>query len=106
VIVTHGYEAVMVRWLREQGLDACAFETEFTGEEGASAGDDPADARMHEVRDSLAGHRCEPDRRGRPRARRIDRTWIGLRTNRAIASRCKVCRALRRAGRATSTTQA
>jgi putative mRNA 3-end processing factor len=29
VIVTHGYEAVMVRWLREQGLDAGAFRTEF-----------------------------------------------------------------------------
>ncbi|MEO7853969.1 MAG: ligase-associated DNA damage response exonuclease [Rubrivivax sp.] len=29
VIVTHGYEAVMVRWLREQGLRASAFKTEF-----------------------------------------------------------------------------
>ncbi len=29
VIVTHGYEAVMVRWLREQGLEAGAFETEY-----------------------------------------------------------------------------
>ena len=29
VIVTHGYEAVMVRWLREQGLDAGAFRTEY-----------------------------------------------------------------------------
>jgi putative mRNA 3-end processing factor len=52
VFVTHGQVPVMVRWLREQGLDASAFETEFTGEEGASAGDDAADARMHEVRDS------------------------------------------------------
>jgi putative mRNA 3-end processing factor len=32
VIVTHGYEAVMVRWLREQGLDAGAFETEYGDE--------------------------------------------------------------------------
>ena len=29
VIVTHGYEAVMVRWLREQGLEAGSFETEY-----------------------------------------------------------------------------
>jgi putative mRNA 3-end processing factor len=29
VIVTHGFEAVMVRWLAEQGLDAGAFATEF-----------------------------------------------------------------------------
>jgi putative mRNA 3-end processing factor len=29
VIVTHGYEAVMVRWLAEQGLEAGAFETEY-----------------------------------------------------------------------------
>lgn len=36
VIVTHGYEAVMVRWLREQGLEAGAFRTEYEGEGGAS----------------------------------------------------------------------
>ncbi len=29
VIVTHGYEAVMVRWLAEQGLEAGAFATEY-----------------------------------------------------------------------------
>jgi putative mRNA 3-end processing factor len=29
VIVTHGYEAVMVRWLSDQGLQASAFETEY-----------------------------------------------------------------------------
>lgn len=29
VIVTHGQEAVMVRWLREQGLQAGAFRTEY-----------------------------------------------------------------------------
>ena len=32
VIVTHGYEAVMVRWLREQGLDAGSFRTEYGDE--------------------------------------------------------------------------
>ncbi len=34
VIVTHGYEAVMVRWLQEQGLQAGSFGTEY-GEEDA-----------------------------------------------------------------------
>jgi putative mRNA 3-end processing factor len=29
VIVTHGYEAVMVRWLQQQGLQAESFRTEF-----------------------------------------------------------------------------
>ena len=29
VIVTHGYEAVMVRWLRQQGLEAGSFRTEY-----------------------------------------------------------------------------
>jgi putative mRNA 3-end processing factor len=30
--VTHGYEAVMVRWLQEQGLQASAFKTEYDDE--------------------------------------------------------------------------
>ncbi len=34
VIVTHGYEAVMVRWLRERGLQADAFKTEFGDDSG------------------------------------------------------------------------
>jgi len=33
VIVTHGYEAVMVRWLRQQGLEAGSFATEYGGED-------------------------------------------------------------------------
>jgi putative mRNA 3-end processing factor len=37
VIVTHGYEAVMVRWLAEQGLQSGAFATEYRDEaEGAT----------------------------------------------------------------------
>ncbi len=32
VIVTHGYEAVMVRWLQQQGLQAGSFQTEFGDE--------------------------------------------------------------------------
>lgn len=33
VIVTHGYEAVMVRWLQEQGLEAGSFSTEYGHDE-------------------------------------------------------------------------
>jgi putative mRNA 3-end processing factor len=40
VIVTHGYEAVMVRWLTQQGLQAGSFETAY--------GDDAAEA-VHEA---------------------------------------------------------
>jgi len=35
VIVTHGYEAVMVRWLQQQGLQAGSFKTEFGDESEA-----------------------------------------------------------------------
>lgn len=41
VIVTHGYEAVMVRALREQGLRADAFQTEY-GDDALDAADAPA----------------------------------------------------------------
>jgi putative mRNA 3-end processing factor len=34
VIVTHGYEAVMVRWLQQQGLEAGSFRTEFGADDG------------------------------------------------------------------------
>ena len=37
VIVTHGQEAVLVRWLQQQGLQAGSFQTEF-GAEGGEAG--------------------------------------------------------------------
>jgi len=37
VLVTHGYVAPMVRWLRERGLDAAALDTEFGGEDGDDA---------------------------------------------------------------------
>jgi putative mRNA 3-end processing factor len=40
VIVTHGFEAVMVRWLTEQGLEASSFVTEFGDRD-----DDAVDAR-------------------------------------------------------------
>jgi putative mRNA 3-end processing factor len=37
VIVTHGYEAVMVRWLTEQGLQAGSFRTEYGSDDGEQA---------------------------------------------------------------------
>lgn len=37
VIVTHGYVPVMVRWLRERGLQADAFDTEFGDEQEDAA---------------------------------------------------------------------
>ena len=40
VIVTHGYEAVMVRWLQQQGLEAGSFRTEY-GDERLDADDTP-----------------------------------------------------------------
>lgn len=43
VIVTHGHVDVMVRWLRENGLDASAFETEYgTDEEDNAAANESA----------------------------------------------------------------
>ncbi len=36
VIVTHGYEAVMVRWLTEQGLLAGSFSTEYGSDDDAA----------------------------------------------------------------------
>ena len=47
VIVTHGYEAVMVRWLQQQGLQAGAFRTEYGDEEIEEA--TPADASPQET---------------------------------------------------------
>ena len=44
VIVTHGYSAIMVRWLAERGLDAQSFATEFEGEQGGDVADLPAAA--------------------------------------------------------------
>ena len=50
VIVTHGYEAVMVRWLAEQGLEASAFETEY----GDSDDDEPAGETVVAASDTAA----------------------------------------------------
>ncbi len=43
VWVTHGYSAVLARWLREHGLDARAVSTRFEGERDDAAGEVPAD---------------------------------------------------------------
>jgi putative mRNA 3-end processing factor len=40
VIVTHGFEAVMVRWLQQQGLQAESFQTAF-GDEAEAGGESP-----------------------------------------------------------------
>jgi putative mRNA 3-end processing factor len=73
VIVTHGYEAVMVRWLEDQGLQAGSFSTEYgqdddevpgtapTATEGTE-GTDAADAA--EPAESTPG----PDRDEQPAA--------------------------------------
>jgi putative mRNA 3-end processing factor len=37
VIVTHGYEAVMMRWLSDQGLQAGSFQTAYGDEEAPPA---------------------------------------------------------------------
>lgn len=47
VWVTHGYQAVVVRWLQEQGLDAAILETRFTGEQV----DEVEDEQVVETRD-------------------------------------------------------
>jgi len=43
VIVTHGSIPILVRWLRQQGLDASGFETEY-GDEDEAGGEAPASA--------------------------------------------------------------
>jgi putative mRNA 3-end processing factor len=52
VIVTHGYEAVMVRWLQDQGLQAGSFDTEYGQEGGGEAAD--------QVAGEVAGAKPEP----------------------------------------------
>ena len=57
VIVTHGYEAVMVRWLQSQGLQASSFATEYGDER-----EDQAEAEQ-----AVAGEsRAEPDLEAKP----------------------------------------
>jgi putative mRNA 3-end processing factor len=53
VIVTHGSIAVMVRYLREQGLEAGGFDTEY--------GDDEADEKMPGKVESPVAEQAVPD---------------------------------------------
>ena len=57
VIVTHGYEAVMVRWLREQGLEAGSFETEY----GADDDGDGDGAELKSAPEAEADESKPPD---------------------------------------------
>ncbi len=64
VIVTHGYEAVMVRWLQEQGLQAGSFRTEYGDrDDDAEAGPaEPAPASGDANRTDLAASDAEAGR--------------------------------------------
>jgi putative mRNA 3-end processing factor len=42
VLTTHGSDAALLRYLREQGLDARPLATAWSGEEGARETDEPA----------------------------------------------------------------
>ena len=44
VIVTHGSLGIMVRWLREQGLDAGSFATEYGDDDEVANDEDPSQA--------------------------------------------------------------
>jgi putative mRNA 3-end processing factor len=55
VIVTHGYEAVMVRWLREQGLEAGSFSTEYGSADDGDAPPVPAPVPVPAAAQSDAG---------------------------------------------------
>jgi putative mRNA 3-end processing factor len=61
VIVTHGQVEPMVRWLREQGLDAGAFATEYGGD-SIEADTDTQGAAAHAVPPSAAAAQGSPDR--------------------------------------------
>ena len=54
VIVTHGYEAVMVRWLQQQGLQAGSFRTEFGQDEAQEEAQDKAQDKAQGEALSLA----------------------------------------------------
>ena len=55
VIVTHGYEAVMVRWLQQQGLQAGSFKTAF-GDDDDQDDDGGIPAPALADGSALAGH--------------------------------------------------
>jgi putative mRNA 3-end processing factor len=68
VWVTHGFAAIVARWLQEQGVHAAALDTQF-GEEGAD--DAAADAAAEATEGPVGGETApvptptRPARRGR-----------------------------------------
>jgi len=52
VVVTHGSIPVMVRWLRQIGLDAKAFDTEFGDDEATDAASAEGEAKAGEAKDA------------------------------------------------------
>jgi putative mRNA 3-end processing factor len=44
VWVTHGYTAVLARWLQERGLEAVALQTRFEGETASAETDELIDS--------------------------------------------------------------
>jgi putative mRNA 3-end processing factor len=52
VIITHGQVAVMVRWLQQQGFDACGFATEFEDDGGDEEAQPPEVAALGEAVES------------------------------------------------------
>ena len=71
VFVTHGSIAVMVRYLREQGLDAQAFATEYGGEEEADpvpteAGLPPREQDSNSTTDTAFSAGIDTDPTGEP----------------------------------------
>jgi putative mRNA 3-end processing factor len=59
VIVTHGYEAVMVRWLEQQGLQAGSFSTEYGQDDdelpgGAAAAAEAAERAAEHVAETVS----------------------------------------------------
>ncbi len=59
VIVTHGYEAVMVRWLQALGLEAGSFRTEYGDEAAEQGAETPAPGAEAPVSRSTAGPAAE-----------------------------------------------
>ena len=56
VFVTHGSVAILVRWLREQGLEAQGFQTEYGDEDDGHAASAPADTNAIEnIAESVEG---------------------------------------------------
>ena len=54
ILVTHGSVAVMVRWLRERGLDAQGFKTEYGDEDVADQAVTVPPGRLPSANDSVA----------------------------------------------------